>query len=47
MEHNMKSVITALIVTVGIQGLSAAGALADKTKSSDPAPSTTSQSNGR
>lgn len=43
----MKSVVTALIVAVSIQSLSAAGALADKTKSSDPAPSTTSQPDGR
>jgi len=42
MEHNMKSVLAALIVTLGLQGLSAAGALADKTWSSDPAPKTTS-----
>ena len=38
----MKSVLAALVVAVGIQGLSAASALADKTSSSDPAPKTTS-----
>jgi hypothetical protein len=43
----MKSVLAALIVAIGLQGLSAAGAFADKTKSSDPAPSTTSRSNTR
>ena len=43
----MKSILAALIVAIGLQGLSAAGALADKTKSSDPVPTTTSWSNGR
>jgi hypothetical protein len=43
----MKSVLAALIVAVGLQGIGAAGALADKTWTSDPAPRTTSQSYGR
>jgi hypothetical protein len=43
----MKSVIAALILAFGIQGLSAAGALADKKNSSDPAPKTTSHSKAR
>jgi hypothetical protein len=40
MEHNMKSLLAAAILAVGLSGVSAGMAVADKTRSSDPAPST-------
>ena len=44
MEHIMKYLLAAVVVAVGLSGLSAGSALADKTRSSDPAPSITSSS---
>lgn len=42
----MKYLLAAAIVAVGLSGVSAGSAMADKTWTSDPAPKTTARSSG-